>query len=106
MEVVEIDPKQYKSLREQMGLKIVWLYASWCGPCRHFHSTFETVAIEFANEVQFLKYNVDQGPVEGPKLQGIPTVRFFSDGVQVDELVGVQEKGTFMNVIKKHKKQG
>ncbi len=103
MAVVEIDPNSYKKISGENAVSVVWLYAKWCGPCNHFDPTFEAVANELVEGVGFYKYNVDQGPVEGPKIQGIPTIRVFKNGALLKEFVGVQEKNAFKGAIEQFK---
>ena len=102
--IKEIGVEEYKKVAKSDSLAVVWLYANWCGPCKHFHPTFEAVAEEFVGEVEFLKYNVDQGPVGG-NIQGIPTVRFFQKGEIIKELVGAQDKNFFRSVVENYKTQ-
>lgn len=76
---------------------MVDFWAPWCGPCKVLGPIVEEVATENEGKpVKIVKVNIDENP-EAPQQYGvmsIPTVMFFKDGKPVEQMVGVQEKGT------------
>lgn len=75
---------------------LVDFWAEWCGPCRALTPIIEELAAEHGDRVKFLKLDVDANPNVPLKyrIQGIPTLMFFSGGERTSELVGLQSKDT------------
>jgi putative thioredoxin len=71
---------------------VVDFWAPWCGPCHQLSPLLERAAVKYAGEVDVVKVNVDQAPAVARtyRVQGIPAVKAFRDGVVVSEFVGVQ----------------
>lgn len=69
--------------------------AAWCGPCK----MLEPVLEELSGEVQgakIVKIDVDESPDVAQKysVMSMPTLLFFKEGKVMDQMVGVQSKGT------------
>jgi thioredoxin len=73
---------------------LIDFWAPWCGPCHALAPTIEQIAKEFAGLVLVGKLNTDDNPATASTFQirGIPTLILFSNGREVDRLVGVQPK--------------
>ncbi len=71
-------------------LVVVDFYADWCGPCRQLAPILEAVVEEQGGKVLLGKVNVDDNEALAAKMgiSGIPDVRFFRDGKQVDSFKG------------------
>jgi thioredoxin len=71
------------------GAFVVDFWAAWCGPCRMIAPVIEELAAE-RPEVRFGKLNVDENPRTATafKVQGIPLLVFFKDGVERGRVVG------------------
>ncbi len=87
-------------------LVMVDFWAPWCPPCLELAPTVSELADEYAGKVKVGKVNVD---VEGNKAlsdkyvgKGIPVVRFFKGGKEVDEVLGLVPKKDLVKKIKKH----
>jgi thioredoxin 1 len=65
-------------------------WAEWCGPCRMIAPILEKLATEYAGKVKIGKMNVDNNPNTPSKfgIHSIPTLIFFKNGQQVDQLIG------------------
>jgi thioredoxin 2 len=71
------------------GAHIVDFWAAWCGPCRMIAPILEEIARE-RNDVQVAKLNVDENPRTAAqfRVQSIPLLVFFKDGVERGRVVG------------------
>jgi thioredoxin 1 len=61
------------------------------------------LATEFKEKLKVVKVNVDESPnsPQQYKVRGIPTMVFFRNGQQVDQLVGNQPRDAIRGVIEK-----
>ena len=70
------------------------MWAPWCGPCRMIAPVIEALASELSGRVRVAKLNTDENPQTSArfKVQSIPLLLIFKDGVEVDRLVGAYPK--------------
>lgn len=75
----------------------------WCGPCRAFGPTFETLGKQLAAQATFVKVDVDVGAdiAAAYRVSTIPIIKVFLKGEPVDELNGPKE-ATFKKLLAKH----
>jgi len=78
--------------------------AAWCGPCK----MLEPVLEELSSEVQgakIVKIDVDETPdvAQRYSVMSMPTLLFFKDGKVMDQMVGVQSKGTIQTKLEELK---
>lgn len=78
------------------GLVVVDFWATWCGPCKIIGPIVEELATEYAGKATFGKINTDENPDLASRfnIRGIPTLMFFKNGKNVDQLVGAVPKAT------------
>jgi len=71
------------------GCVLVDYYANWCGPCRQIAPMLEQISGDV------VKVDVDANPeiAQQYNIQSLPTLVLFSNGREVERLVGVQSKG-------------
>jgi thioredoxin 1 len=69
---------------------IVDFWATWCVPCKVVAPILEKIAREYAGRLIVAKVDTDQDAVNAGKfgVQGIPTVLFVANGVEVHRQVG------------------
>lgn len=105
MSLVHVTDSNFKEeVLENKGLVLVDFWAPWCGPCRMIGPTIEALAEEQKDTVKVCKMNVDEEReiAGGYGIMSIPTVMLFKDGEIVETMIGLQDKSTFEEVIKKH----
>ena len=85
------------------GAFVVDFWAAWCGPCRVIAPVIEALAAE-RSDVRFAKLNVDENPRTAAafKVQGIPLLIFFRDGVEVGRLVGAVPRPQIESAIARY----
>jgi thiol-disulfide isomerase/thioredoxin len=76
-------------------LTVVVFHATWCGPCKNLEPVMAKVANEFSGVAQVGRFDVDQCQTLSRQLGvgGIPDVRFFLNGKQVDSFLGGVSEG-------------
>ena len=86
------------------GVTLVDFWAPWCAPCLMMTPILEKVAQQFDGQAQVGKLNVDSNPSTAGSfnVRGIPTLILFSNGHEVERLVGVQTEGELASIIEQH----
>jgi thioredoxin 1 len=88
----ELSGDQYGAFVAQKDkLVVVSFHATWCGPCRQLAPIMASVAAEHGDLVRCGRIDVDQANEVAGKagVQALPDVRFFRNGKQVDQFVGL-----------------
>ena len=69
---------------------LVDFWATWCGPCKAMAPDLELIAKETPDDVLIAKVDVDAQPelAERFRVQSMPTIMTFRDGVQHRSYVG------------------
>jgi len=83
---------------------LVDFWAAWCGPCRMLAPTVEAIAEQYSESATVVKLNVDDNPVtaEAYGIRGIPTLILFSDGKEVDRVMGATSKESISRMLEKY----
>jgi thioredoxin 1 len=73
---------------------LVDFWAEWCGPCKMLAPALDEIARDLQGQAVIAKVNVDDQPALAARLriQGIPTLLYFSGGELRDQSVGVVGK--------------
>jgi len=82
------------------GNVVVDFYAPWCGPCKNFAPTFESLAADLPN-ITFIKVNGDLfGAILARYgIKSYPTIIFFQNGAQKEKMTGGRSKTEFRNIL-------
>ena len=69
---------------------LVDFWADWCAPCRAMAPVIEDLAQRFEGRATLAKVDVDANPglAERYGIRSIPSLLFFSNGKQVDQVSG------------------
>ena len=83
------------------GVSLVDFWAPWCGPCRMIAPVIEELAEAFDGKAKICKVNTDEEQDVAVRygIRSIPTILFFKDGEQVDQMVGAASKQAFEEKI-------
>ena len=83
---------------------LVDFWAEWCAPCRMLAPMVEAIAAQYPERVAVVKLNVDDNPstAQAYGIRGIPTLILFSEGKEVERVIGVNSKESISGIIEKH----
>jgi putative thioredoxin len=92
IDVNEIDFEYEVVAYSQNSPVLVDFWAEWCQPCKTLSPLLERLTSEAEGGLRLAKVNVDQNPnlAQLFNVRSIPTVKAFSQGQVVGELVGLQ----------------
>ena len=82
---------------------LVDLWAPWCGPCLRLAPAIEQIASELAGKIKVGKLNIDENAATAARfgVRSIPTMLVFSNGHEVDRLVGLQSKSAILGRLRR-----
>lgn len=75
--------------------------AEWCGPCKRLAPVIEELAQDFQGKAKVAHVDVDESKDSASQfnIMSVPTILFFKDGQQVDQLVGLVPKQSLAEKI-------
>jgi len=86
-------------LVEDHDVVLVDYYADWCGPCQMLEPTVEEIAAE--TDAVVAKVDIDelQDLAKDKGIRSVPTLQFYADGEQVEQVIGVQDKDDLLSIV-------
>ncbi|MDE2485153.1 MAG: thioredoxin TrxA [candidate division NC10 bacterium] len=86
------------------GLILVDFWAEWCGPCRMVAPILDELAVEYEGQITIAKLNVDENRQTAARfgIRSIPTILFFKDGAQVEQVIGALPKSALKAKVQQH----
>ncbi len=75
--------------------------ATWCVPCREVDPIIDELAVEMEGKVKVFKLDIDDSPeiYREYKVNGIPHILFFRNGVEEDRVGGAQAKSIYVDYL-------
>jgi thioredoxin 1 len=73
---------------------VVDFWAEWCGPCKMLAPVLDEIAREEQGRATVAKVNIEEHPALAARfrIQGVPTLLFFSGGELRDQSIGAASK--------------
>jgi thioredoxin 1 len=100
------DQNFQQEVEQSKGVVLVDFFAEWCGPCRVMGPIIEELAGEFKDKLglKIGKLNIDENTATAEKygIMSIPTLILFKDGKKIEQLVGLRDKDSLINLINKN----
>ncbi len=88
------------------GVVLVDFWAPWCAPCRMVTPVLKELEKDYSDnkKVKIVKINTDNEKNLSKRfsIRGIPTVKVFKEGSEVDQFVGAAPKETYKSLIDKN----
>ncbi len=83
---------------------LIDFWAAWCGPCKLLGPTIEELHKEMGDKVKVGKVNVDENQALAAAygIMSIPTVIILKGGKIVEQFIGMQPKGIYVDALNKH----
>src|SRR5262245_4037144 len=102
MATIELTKENFAEVIGKNNTVIIDFWAPWCGPCRMFAPTFETVS-EANPDIVFAKINTEEQQELGASfnIRSIPTLMVFREQVIVFSQAGALPKSGLEQVVQK-----
>jgi putative thioredoxin len=102
-DVNEIDFEERVLNESKSSLILVDFWAPWCGPCKQLTPILEKITNNAKGKFKLVKINIDENQQISSqlKIQSIPAVFAFKDGIPIDAFQGIIPEGKIIEFIEK-----
>jgi thioredoxin 1 len=104
--IIELKAATYAAdVEANKGILVVYFWAPWCGHCKAFTPTYESVAKQLGADVTFAKVNCDEQTAAAVhcNVSGTPTILIYKQGKEVDRIVGGMPSDHLIERIEKQR---
>jgi thioredoxin len=100
-DTVEITQQNFESIVDKDGIVLIDWWAPWCGPCRSFGPTYESVAAKHP-DLTFGKVNTEneQALAQAFDIRSIPTLMILRDKVMLYSQAGSMPESALEDLIR------
>lgn len=93
---------QFSDVTTQYDVVLVDFYADWCGPCKMLEPIVKSIAAK--TDAAVAKVDIDrlQGLAAQYGVRGVPTLIVFSDGQQVEQVVGAKDEAALTELVQRY----
>jgi thioredoxin len=80
---------------------LIDLYADWCQPCKQLTPILEQLANELSGKLKIVRVDVEKSPMlaRSFRVQSIPMLVLIAQGRPVDQVVGLVDKKTLLEMV-------
>ncbi|HEX2677497.1 MAG TPA: thioredoxin [Polyangiales bacterium] len=80
---------------------LVDLYADWCQPCKQLTPILEQLSGELQGKIKIVRVDVEKSPLlaRSFRVQSIPMLVLIAQGRPVDQIVGLVDKNTILQMV-------
>ena len=102
--VTEVNSENFSEKINSTEKTLIYIKASWCGPCKQLSPTIDEVSSELGQTVTICKMDADENRDTCQQLgiRSIPTIIIFKDGQIVEKHTGMIQKPQLMSLLEKH----
>lgn len=89
-DLLNLNDTNFENEVKNASAMIVDFWAPWCGPCRALGPHIEKMAADYAGKITIAKCDIESAQAAASKwrIQSIPAVIAFRNGVEVGRVVG------------------
>lgn len=93
-----------KLFHESDRLIVVKYLSNSCGPCRILKPILNKVVDQYTNRIHFVEIDIEAEPeiAKTAQITGTPTVQFFKDKVLLEQVMGIQKKSHYHQIINQY----